>query len=141
MMYADFSFYKQNFFGSLVSENDFERVAVKASAFLDYYTQGRAKRNADSEALKLACCAVAEQCYIEEIALEASVKDVLSGGAKTSETVGSYSVSYAASSDSSSTLANARAEKARVAQQYLAGTNLLYRGGCRYVCSAHSDGL
>lgn len=141
MMYADFGYYKSKFFGNLVSEDDFESAASMASAFLDYYTTGKARNYADHDAVKMACCAVAEQCYIEQNAMSAYARDITSGGAKTSETVGSYSVSYSTSADAASAISNARAEKARLAQQYLAGTNLLYRGGCRYVCSAHSDGL
>lgn len=141
MIYADYSFYKQNFFGTLVGENDFEAAAAKASAFLDYYTMGKAKDNAENNALKMACCAVAEQCYIERMAIESSAESAKSGGAKVSETVGSYSVSYSTAADAAGLVSNARAGMAKAAQLYLAGTGMLYRGGCRYVCTAHRNCL
>lgn len=141
MIYADYAFYKQNFFGTLVGESDFEAAAAKASAFLDYYTMGKAKDNAGNNALKMACCAVAEQCYIERMAIESSAESAKSGGAKVSETVGSYSVSYSTAADAAGLVSNARAEMAKAAQLYLAGTGMLYRGGCRYVCTAHRNCL
>ena len=46
MTYADFEFYSGCYYGS-VSEEDFQRLAVRASSFLDYYTQNRVKDYAD----------------------------------------------------------------------------------------------
>ena len=42
MTYADFEFYSGCYYGS-VSEEDFQRLVVRASSFLDYYTQNRVK--------------------------------------------------------------------------------------------------
>ena len=141
MIYADYAFYQQEFLGELVGESDFEAAAAKASAFLDYYTMGKSKDNAESKALKMACCAVAEQCYIERMAVESAAASAKSGGTKVSETVGSYSVSYSTAADADGLVSNARAEMAKAAQLYLAGTGMLYRGGCRHVCTAHRDRL
>ena len=41
MTYADYTYYAGIYMGS-VSEEDFPRLAVRASSFLDYYTMGKA---------------------------------------------------------------------------------------------------
>lgn len=115
MAYADYSFYTQKFFGNAIAESDFERLAFRASNFLDYYTMNRAKDYSKDDSVKYACCAVAEAYQTAERT-----------GAKkgiASESVGSYSVSY--NSD-----ATAREELTKAAIQYLAHTGLLYRGRC-----------
>ena len=38
MAYADYTYYSGTYMGT-VSEEDFTRLAVRASAFLDYYTR------------------------------------------------------------------------------------------------------
>ena len=55
MIYADFSFYKDTYLGRSINEEDFSRLALRASSFLDYYTQGRASKNPELYALKMAC--------------------------------------------------------------------------------------
>ena len=123
MAYADYAFYKNEYFGNAISENDFSRLALRASSFLDYYTMGKAKNHVDLLDVKMACCAVAEKILV----LEASEKRAASsGGALQSETVGSYSVSYQNGADVSKT---AKSEMVAAARQYLAHTGLLYRGG------------
>ena len=59
-MYADYTFYVGPFYGSAISMVDFPRLALRASRFLDYYTMNRVKDYAKDEAVKMACCAVAE---------------------------------------------------------------------------------
>ena len=61
MAYADYRYYITTYLGTAIQEADFPRLSLRASSFLDYYTQGRAARNAGLDALKMACCAVAEQ--------------------------------------------------------------------------------
>lgn len=112
MVYADYNFYTGSFLGSDISEADFPRLALRASQFLDYYTRGKAEKNPDLVDLKMACCAVAE----------AYSKAGNKSGIK-SESVGSYSVSYADEKETSAALVS-------VARQYLANTGLLYRGRC-----------
>ena len=135
MVYADFSFYQTEYFGNVITDAlDFQRLSLRASEFLDYFTQGRAKKNADLRGLKMACCAVAEQMA----AVEKNASASLAGGEKQSETVGSYSVTYRSSTE---VLQIAKTEMASAASRYLSGTGLLYRGGCRNVCTAHCDCL
>lgn len=147
-MYADYTFYTDEFYGTVIEETDFPRLSSRASDFIDYYTRGKAARVPESDtfvntALAKACCAIAEaiQAVEQEKALAAkAVTDALDSdtGALKSETVGSYSVSYATASDymkdnAAEALKNARAQFAAIAMEYLVNTGLLYRGGgcCR----------
>lgn len=136
MAYADFEYYMDTYLGTAISTKaDFNRLANRASAFLDYYTRGKVKSCGDTEAVKMACCAIAEQYLIVDSAVK---RNGSTSGEKQSETVGSYSVSYRSGSELS---VAARTEMAKLAQQYLMGTGLLYRGGCRNVCSARCNDL
>ena len=141
MAYADYDFYKITYLGTAIQEADFPRLSLRASAFLDYYTQGRAALNAGLDALKMACCAVAEQYqYIDtaqalaQKSLSASLESGETGELQ-SQTVGSWSKTYRSGGDSAqqalSSVQTAKASLSSIAQQYLAGTGLLYRGrGC-----------
>lgn len=137
MAYADFDFYTNEYYGQAVSETAFFRLAIRASSYLDYYTQGRAAKHPDLIELKMACCALAEQYQIIDQAQALATKNLASamesdGGEVQSETVGSWSKSYRSGGDSAgaaaSVAANAQASLAAVARQYLFGTGLLYRG-------------
>ena len=122
-MYADYNFYVTQYHGT-VSESEYPHLAVKAGAFLDYYTMGRAKDNPELEAVKMAFCALVDKY--------SAIEQNTAG--KKSESVGSYSVTY-------QTVDEVRAELADITRMYLAGTNLLYRGGCRNVCTAYRNRL
>lgn len=126
-MYADYSFYKDDYFGNAISETEFNRLSARASAFLDYYTRGKAKNNADLTALKMACCAIAEQ-YKQAEEMQASAGN--SGSGIKSESVGSYSVTYQTAAEAVSSAESVKNTAAAIAQQYLADTGLLYRGRC-----------
>lgn len=141
MAYADYDFYKITYLGTAIQEADFPRLSLRASAFLDYYTQGRAALNAGLDALKMACCAVAEQYqYIDtaqalaQKSLSASLESGETGELQ-SQTVGSWSKTYRSGGDSAqqaiSSAQAVQASLAAIAQQYLGTTGLLYRGrGC-----------
>ena len=124
-MYADYKFYSEQYHGT-VGESDYPRLAVKAAAFLDYYTMGRAKATPDLDAVKMASCALVDK-YSE-------IEQNAAHTGKKSESVGSYSVTY-------QTAQEIKAELADIARMYFAGTNLLYRGGCRNVCTAYGNRL
>lgn len=137
MPYADYPFYTEQFYGNAIKELDFPRLASRASSFLDYYTMGKAKKNEGLHELKMACCAIAEKYQTIDAAQKIAADALSASGKKKSETVGSYSVSYTTGEESTKTAIsiaeNANAALAQVAQMYLAGTGLLYRGG-RNVC-------
>lgn len=42
MAYADYRYYITTYLGTAIQEADFPRLSLRASSFLDYYTQGRA---------------------------------------------------------------------------------------------------
>lgn len=138
MVYADYEYYVNTYLGTSISEDDFSRLALRASAFLDYYTQGKAQNNADLDALKMACCAIAEQYQIIEasqsVAQKSLAYSMTSEGAEvSSESVGSWSKSYQSGGNSAAAAASAmaayRQAMSDIAKQYLFGTGLLYRGG------------
>lgn len=137
MVYADYEFYANEYYGQAIDVLDFPRLAIRASSFLDYYTQGRAEKHADLDAVKMACCAIVEQYQIIDQARVLANKSLAAGAASDigevqSETVGSWSKSYRSGGDSAgaaaAVAANAQASLAAVARQYLSGTGLLYRG-------------
>ena len=153
MAYADYDYYINTYLGTSIQEADFPRMALRASSFLDYYTQGRAIHNANLDALKMACCAVAEQ-YQSIDAANALAQKSLSTSLESSsawelqsQTVGNWSKSYRSSGESAQAAVEsaklAQAMLSSIAQQYLAGTGLLYRGrGCSYgYVSTYCDGL
>ena len=87
MAYADFSYYKDVYRGTL-SEAEFVRLSERASDYIDGRTQYILKKagiTADmEERVRKACCALAE-----------TIRGNEKGGVKTSEKVGDYSSSYA----------------------------------------------
>ena len=151
MAYADYTYYTNTYLGTAIQETDFPHLSLRASSFLDYYTQGRAAQNADLDALKMACCAIAEQYQAinaaQALAQKALSASLDSGGELQSQSVGSWSKTYRSGGDSAqqalSSAQAAQASLAAIAQQYLGATGLLYRGrecGCGYVPSC-CDGL
>lgn len=142
MAYADFAYYVTQYLGTAIkTEEEFRRLAMRASAYLDYYTQGRAADNSCVCGLKMACCAIAEQYQhidtaqaLAQKSLSASLESSETGELQ-SQTVGSWSKTYRSGGDSAqqaiSSAQSAQASLASIAKQYLAGTGLLYRGrGC-----------
>lgn len=146
MIYADYAYYTGTWHGTAIRETDFPRLALLASNFLDYYTQGRAAKSPDLEALKMACCALAEQYQAIETAKALAQKSLAysmesKGAEVSSETVGSWTKSFRSGGDSTASAKASmdayKAELADIALQYLAGTGLVYRGGrcCACRCS------
>lgn len=99
---ATYKFYIETYGGEM-EEGAFDKVIVKASAFINYITAGRA---GDTDDVKLATCAVADVYNIS--------KDIQqTGGIIASETNDGYSVSYATNTDMNTEEAiNARAAAA-----------------------------
>lgn len=137
MVYADFEYYAGAYMGT-ANQDEFPRLAVRASSYLDYYTQNRAKDNADLDAVKMCCCALVDKYKIIEAAQDLTMKK-LTGALGTdtevkSETVGGYSrtLDTGASGAVSALTTTDGAKKllAETCREYLAHTGLLYRGGC-----------
>lgn len=139
MVYADFEYYTNVYFGASIPEDDFPRLAFRASAFIDWVTMERACKHAEMDAVKMACCALAED-YQTMDASKALANKTLSAslaasesGELQSETVGSWSRSYRSGGDSAAAAVKAAASVkeslAETARQYLGGTGLLRARG------------
>ena len=121
--YADYSYYTTAFGGTAIASSDFTRLALRASAIVDQLTFNRVApiitANTDTatiDLIKMATCEVAE-----------TMQTVESGGADgiTSESIGSYSVSYGAGSSRS---LPAMEKYIYAARLWLGNTDLLFRG-------------
>lgn len=142
MIYADFIYYAGTYFGTM-PEEDYARCAVRASAYLDYYTQGRAAQNTELAALKMCCCALADNYKVIEMAKELATKNLtgsLSSDVEVkSETVGGYSRTMSGGAENAlaalNTTEGAKKLLAATCTEYLAHTGLLYRGGGRSKCT------
>ena len=121
-MVADYSFYTGEYFGKLLSAEEFPEYATRADAWLSELTFDRYSSPDLSEsqiqAVKMSECAVAELCY--ELQAEP-----VSDPSISKETVGSHSVTYRSEADAASGLA---ARIYDTAARYLMTTGLLYRG-------------
>ena len=118
--YADFAYYTETYFGTVIAETDFPRLALQASASLDAMTFNRAASvtdEADLDKLKMATCAVAEE--INTIALDGGDDGVVS------ERVGTHAVTYRRGASKQMTHDQRYLAAASV---YLTSTELLFRG-------------
>ncbi len=138
MIYADYEFYRTDYFGQQIEDADFPRLAVRASSYLDYCTMNRAKHHADLPPLKMACCALAEQYQQIETAQKVAKKSLdtalsSDGGELQSQSVGDFSKSYRSGGDSAKaalqSAQNANQALADIVRQYLGATGLLTARG------------
>lgn len=115
-MYADFAYYSGTFSG-ILTEAEYSRNVVRASAEIDRITSGRAKtaKGEILEAVKMAECAV-----VDELSLQA----IGGSGDVTSESNDGISRSYATGVVSKSS----RQRIDAAAFTWLNNTNLLYVG-------------
>lgn len=111
MAYADYEFYTTSYFGSVVPEAGFPRLAERASDFVDTMTfdrlvDGLPTNERSQKRIKKAVCSLAELMYQIELAeknainqASANVTDInvgnISTGVVTSVSSGSESISYA----------------------------------------------
>ena len=118
-MYASYQDYVERFGGRAIpDEAEFNRLALRAGPVLDRLTGGRAAKYQDREGkLALACCAVTEKLYEQEERRRDR------SGSLVSEKVGDWQVTYRTGGR-----AELNAELAALAEMYLFGTGLLYRG-------------
>ena len=110
-MYADYTYYLNTYKGTMSAE-DFNRLGVHASAVIDDITNGRASTQAETEAVKNAMCAVADELLTQE-----------QGGEIVSESNDGISRSYA-----SGTSRSRQQRLYGAARVYLANTGLLFVG-------------
>lgn len=120
MAYAEYADYCGLYRGELLGELQFGVYAERAGEYLELLTYGRCADVAgerETRAVKLACCAVADELYRQQTEPEL-----------TSHSVGQWSRSYAPQKSRDRRIADA-------ARLYLRGTGLLWRGwrfdGCK----------
>ena len=116
MIYADYDFYCDEFYGHKIkTEDDFQQMAFEASAYLNRITMGRIIKA--SYEVKMATCAIADINFSQ---LESENRNEIA-----SESVGPHSVSYVKKTKTYDDYQRERDEKAKL---YLADSGLLYRG-------------
>ena len=112
MAYTDYEFYKTSYFGSVVPETDFPRLAERASEFVNTMTfdrlvDGLPTNERSQKRIKKAVCSLAELMYQIELVEKNAINAAASGtsttigsggsttGIVTSVSSGSESISYA----------------------------------------------
>ena len=121
MSYADEGFYTDRYLlgRKPVISAGFDFYSRQASQVIDSYTFGRLKQTAKiPEAVRLCCCELAEAEFSRE-------KQKRDSGGKTSEKIGTYSVSFTSSGERDSAYAG---EQEAIVLKWLGGTGLCYQG-------------
>lgn len=112
MAYADYDFYTESYYGNVVPEADFPRLAERASDFVVLMTSDRLANGLPTDErsqkrIKKAVCSLAEKMYQIELAERNATNAAVSGtstaigsggsttGIVTSVSSGSESISYA----------------------------------------------
>ncbi len=111
MAYADYDFYTESYYGNVVPEADFDRLADRASDFIDVMTfdrlvDGLPVDKRSQKRIKKAVCSLAELMYQIELAEKNAINQAsanltdtnvgnISTGIVTSVSSGSESISYA----------------------------------------------
>lgn len=115
--YADYNYYTDNYGGSAIAQDSFDRLAERASREVYMLTFGRAEPVIDAgeavatiDAIRMATCAVADM-----------IQDIEAGLVQ-SERVGQHSVTYALPTQSN------QAQISAAARRYLWQTDLMFRG-------------
>ena len=128
MAYADYAFYKDVYLGNVATEDEFPRIAERASEIIDVLTYNRITDELMSSdetlanKIKKANCALAEQIHYEETATSNN-----SNGNISSIKAGEETITYK-QSNSSSYLEQKEQYMSALTNisKYLIGTNLLY---------------
>ena len=111
MAYVDYDFYTESYYGNVVPEADFDRLADRASDFIDVMTfdrlvDGLPADKRSQKRIKKAVCSLAELMYQIELAEKNAINQAsanltdtnvgnISTGIVTSVSSGSESISYA----------------------------------------------
>lgn len=138
MAYTDFPYYQESFLGNLIRDpTEFSRAAARASEYMDMVTFGRLLEGiseAYTDRTQSCCCALAEAIYTyQAYGTGKTNPDGTSTGAKVSESISKYSVSYASPTESISALLDGGTSGLQnylksICMRYLGATGLLYRG-------------
>ena len=124
-MIADYEFYRETYFGDLLTAENFAKYASRADAFLDELTTGRYKndrlRAETLEAVRMAECAIADLCLnLEQASLQSDAAWKVQ-----SEKVGNHTVSFRNNAEITE---QTEKQIRKTAERYLGRWGLLYRG-------------
>lgn len=121
-LYANYTYYLSIYRGDL-TEEEFERFIIPATAHVRRITFGRAEQNMELDEVKLATCAICDLLANDEKA-----RSQHSGRTVVSENTDGYSVTYESggNGDTADDLLNRKIYK--TAELYLEPTGLLYAG-------------
>lgn len=115
MAYVDYSYYKDSFGGITIPETSFLIYERKARVFIDLITFNRLR--SDNTLIDN----VVKDCLCE--IMECNYRIDNDGGIKSSESVGSHSVSYVVNPNTTE-----YSKYYKIAKTHLGHTDLLYRG-------------
>ena len=95
MAYADYDFYKTSYYGSVVLDSDFPRLAERASDFIDLVTSdklvdGLPRNERYQKRIKKAVCSLAELMYQLELAEKNATSYATMNGTSVSTRPGEY---------------------------------------------------
>ena len=124
-MIASSEFYRDVYLGSLLTEENFQKYALRADAYLDLLTTGRYKSGClpagAVEAVRMAECAIAELCLnLEQAELQSDAAWKVQ-----SEKVGNHTVTYR---NNAEIIEQTEKQISEIARRYLLRWGLLYRG-------------
>ena len=124
-MIADYEFYRETYFGDLLTAENFAKYASRADAYLDELTTGRYKndrlRAETLEAVRMAECAIADLCLnLEQASLQSGAAWKVQ-----SEKVGNHTVSFRNNAEITE---QTEKQIRKTAERYLGRWGLLYRG-------------
>lgn len=125
MIYADYSYYTDEYGGNTISESDFRTFAVKASERINAVTFGRLENGipeAYTENIKRCCCELAENIH------KYGNVQATENGAVSSEKIGSYSIDYQSTAEQIAAVSELDDVCDDVIRRHLGRTGLLYRG-------------
>ena len=119
-IYADENFYHEAYLcgKNAVVTSDYEYFFREASLIIDRCTFGNIDPENIPQAVKMCCCALAENLFSES-------KSLSENAGIQSESVGGWSKNYTSKSE---ILTNSKTGQKRIIYKWLAETGLLYRG-------------
>lgn len=121
-LYATYAYYISTYRGNL-TEEEFEKSIVQATAYVRRITFGRAEQNMELDEVKLATCAICDLLANDEKA-----RSQHSGRTVVSENTDGYSVTYESGRDGDTADDLLNRKIYRSAELYLEPTGLLYMG-------------
>ncbi len=124
-----YDYYKNSYGGSSIPESSFQKMAIKSSSKVNYYTQNRINEKNIDDNIQNTACEIAELIYSQEMLKEKILAD---DKIKASETVGPHSTTYVNNKafQEKQILSEKELEQEcyRICYRNLALTGLLYRG-------------